>query len=91
MLSIAPISSSEVAVSYYEKDDYYASGGQDPDAQGQWAGDGAERLGLSGNVDRDVFKDLLDGQMPDGTQLGVVREAGGSREHRPRKANRRQD
>jgi len=83
MLSIAPISSSEVAVSYYEKDDYYASGGQDPDAQGQWAGDGAERLGLSGNVDRDVFKDLLDGQMPDGTQLGVVREAGGSREHRP--------
>lgn len=83
MLSIAPISSSAVAVSYYEKDDYYAAGGEDPDAQGQWAGEGAERLGLSGNVDRDVFKDLLDGRMPDGTQLGVVREAGGEREHRP--------
>lgn len=83
MLSMSPISSSEVAVSYYEKDDYYAAGGNDPDAQGQWLGEGAERLGLAGNVDRDVFKDLLDGRMPDGTQLGVVREAGGEREHRP--------
>lgn len=83
MLSVSPISSSAVAVSYYEKDDYYAAGGNDPDAQGQWLGEGAERLGLAGNVDRDVFKELLDGRMPDGTQLGVVREAGGEREHRP--------
>lgn len=83
MLSIAPISSSAVAVSYYEKDDYYAAGGEDPDAQGQWAGEGAERLGLGGNVDREVFRELLDGRMPDGTQLGVVREAGGVRDHRP--------
>lgn len=83
MLSMAVIASSSVAVSYYEKDDYYAANGEDPDAQGQWFGDGAEKLGLDGAVDRDTFKDLLDGKLPDGTELGTVREKGGEKEHRP--------
>lgn len=83
MLSMAVIASSSVAVSYYEKDDYYAANGDDPDAQGQWFGDAADKLGLSGAVDRDTFKDLLDGKLPDGTELGTVREKGGEKEHRP--------
>lgn len=83
MLSMSPIASSSVAVSYYEKDDYYAANGDDPDAQGQWFGDAADKLGLSGAVDRDTFKDLLDGKLPDGTELGTVRESGGDKEHRP--------
>ena len=83
MLSMSPIASSAVAVSYYEKDDYYAANGDDPDAQGQWFGDAADKLGLSGAVDRETFKDLLDGKLPDGTELGTVREKGGDKEHRP--------
>ena len=83
MMSIGAISDAGVAVSYYEKDDYYTSGGADPDAQGQWFGQGAERLGLAGAVDRDEFRSLLEGRMPDGQQLGTIREAGGPVEHRP--------
>ncbi|MCX7070047.1 MAG: conjugative relaxase [Gammaproteobacteria bacterium] len=82
MITIGPISDAGVAVSYYEKDDYYSAGGADPDAQGEWFGEGAARLGLSGAVDRDDFKSLLEGQLPDGQQLGTIREAGGPVEHR---------
>jgi conjugative relaxase-like TrwC/TraI family protein len=32
-------------------------------------GDGAQRLGLSGDVDVATFRDLLDGKMPDGSQI----------------------
>lgn len=81
MLSIAPISNAGVAVSYYEKDDYYAANGGDPDAQGQWYGKAAEALGLAGAVDRDQFKALLEGTLPDGTQLGRMRD--GELQHRP--------
>jgi len=80
---MAVIASSAVAVSYYEKDDYYAANGDDPDAQGQWFGAAADKLGLSGAVDRDTFKALLDGKLADGTELGTVREKGGEKEHRP--------
>jgi len=53
VLSIGALSSSGAAVSYYEKDDYYETKGENPDAQGQWYGQGAERLGLDGAVGRD--------------------------------------
>lgn len=83
MMSIGALSNAGVAVGYYEKDDYYSAKGGDPDAQGQWFGEGATRLGLSGAVDRDDFKALLEGHLPDGQQLGTIREAGGPVEHRP--------
>ncbi|WP_439641642.1 MobF family relaxase [Nevskia sp.] len=83
MMSIGKITDAGVAVAYYEKDDYYSAGGADPDAQGEWYGEGAARLGLAGAVDRDAFKSLLEGHLPDGQQLGTVREAGGPVEHRP--------
>lgn len=83
MLSIGALSSSGAAVSYYEKDDYYETKGENPDAQGQWFGQGAERLGLEGAVGREDFKALLEGTLPDGTQLGTIREEGGEKEHRP--------
>lgn len=35
--------------------------------KGVWAGEGAAALGLRGTVDREVFKQLLNGQLPDGT------------------------
>lgn len=81
MMSIKPLSSSDQAVSYYEKDDYYQAEGGESDAQGQWWGEGAAKLGLSGGVDRDTFKDVLDGRLHAGVNLGTTR--GGKFLHRP--------
>lgn len=75
--SVSALTSSAQAASYYEADDYYSEGGLSPS---QWHGKGAEALGLSGEVDRDRFRELLDGQIA-GQQLGTFR--GGQLEHRP--------
>ena len=61
--TISGLSSSAQAASYYEADDYYAEGGLAPS---EWRGDAAKALGLSGEVDRDAFKALLDGVLPTG-------------------------
>lgn len=66
MLSIAIVKNSAAAGSYYsEVDNYYA---QDR-SPSQWLGDGARRLGLSGEVDAAAFTRLLDGHLPDGSQI----------------------
>jgi conjugative relaxase-like TrwC/TraI family protein len=75
--SVSALTSSGQAASYYEADDYYAEGGLSPS---QWQGKGAEELGLSGDVDREQFRDLLDGKVAS-QQLGTTRE--GQLEHRP--------
>lgn len=75
--SVSALTSSAQASSYYEADDYYAEGGLSPS---EWQGAGAEALGLSGEVDRDQFRDLLDGKVA-GEQLGTFRD--GQLEHRP--------
>jgi conjugative relaxase-like TrwC/TraI family protein len=75
--SVSALTSSAQARSYYEADDYYAEGGLSPS---EWQGEGAEALGLSGEVDRDQFRDLLDGKIGD-QQLGTFRD--GQLEHRP--------
>lgn len=75
--SVSALTSSAQASSYYEADDYYAEGGLSPS---EWHGKGAEELGLSGDVDRDAFRELLDGKVA-GQQLGTVRD--GQLEHRP--------
>ncbi|KTE18235.1 exonuclease V subunit alpha [Sphingopyxis sp. H050] len=75
--SVSALTSSVQASSYYEADDYYAEGGLSPS---EWHGKGAEELGLSGDVDRDRFRELLDGKVA-GQQLGTVRD--GQLEHRP--------
>lgn len=76
--SVSALTSSGQAASYYESaGEYYADGGQSPS---EWQGKGAEALGLSGDVDRDQFRDLLDGKVAD-QQLGTVRD--GKLEHRP--------
>lgn len=76
--TVSALSSSAQAASYYEADDYYADGGVSPS---EWQGEGARQNGLSGEVDREVFRDLLDGRLPDGQQLGTSRS--GKIEHRP--------
>jgi conjugative relaxase-like TrwC/TraI family protein len=80
--SVSALTSSTQAASYYEADDYYSEGGLSPSL---WQGKGAEALGLSGEVDRDQFRALLDGQIA-GQQLGRhAMDAGrdGRLDHRP--------
>ena len=84
MLSIGALSSAAQGASYYERDGYYAK--DDPehrDASG-WAGKGAEELGLTGPVDADTFRAVLEGKVPDGSgqQLGR-RGKDGEITHRP--------
>ena len=75
--SVSALTSAGQAASYYEADDYYAEGGLSPSA---WFGAGADALGLSGDVDRDQFKAMLEGKVA-GEQLGTMRD--GQVEHRP--------
>ena len=75
--SVSALTSSGQAASYYEADDYYAEGGLSPS---EWQGNGADELGLSGDVDRDQFRELLDGKIAS-QQLGTTRD--GQLEHRP--------
>ncbi len=73
MLSIKAIGSSEDALSYYAnlgQEDYYVGGGEPP---GNWWGEGAKALGLSGQVDGQVFRNLLEGTSPDGTHDLVMK------------------
>jgi conjugative relaxase-like TrwC/TraI family protein len=76
--SVAALKSAAQASSYYEADDYYSEGGEAPSA---WFGEGAKALGLAGEVDRAAFKRGLEGELPNGQQLGTIRN--GEREHRP--------
>lgn len=66
MLNITTITRQNTGkvVNYYadSKDDYYAKDG----TAMQWQGNGAEQLGLSGDVDKDKFRELLEGRV-DGT------------------------
>ena len=75
--SVSALSSASQAASYYEADDYYAEGGMAPS---EWFGEAAEKLGLSGEVDREKFAELLEGRIA-GQQLGTTRD--GKVEHRP--------
>lgn len=75
--SVAALTSSGQAASYYEADDYYAGDRLSPS---EWQGKGAAALGLSGEVNRETFRDVLDGKI-DGQQLGTMRD--GKLEHRP--------
>ena len=82
--SIGAVASPAQGVSYYERDGYYAK--EDPAHReaSTWAGKGAEALGLSGYVDPDVFGDILEGAVPDGSGRRLGRRLGdGTIRHRP--------
>ncbi|MCP5394573.1 MAG: conjugative relaxase [Sphingomonadaceae bacterium] len=68
MLSIANVRSPSAAASYFADDNYYARA--DADRSGQWVGEGAKSLGLSGRVETKQFDALLRGELPDGSSVG---------------------
>ena len=80
--SIGVIALPSQGVSYYEKDGYYARDDAAHKEASAWAGRGAEELGLTGPVDPDTFKVVLEGRVPDGPHLGKQDKDGGIH-HRP--------
>lgn len=70
MLSISNITSSSAALSYYEEDDYYSKGSIDHKNSSLWLGQGAKSLDLEGQVDREDFKNILEGKLPNGEIIG---------------------
>ena len=82
--SIGTIASAAQGTSYYERDGYYAK--EDPEHRrlSAWSGKGAEALGLSGPVDAEVFRAVLEGKVPDGSGRALGRRDGdGKLVHRP--------
>ncbi|HFW5352870.1 TPA: conjugative transfer relaxase/helicase TraI [Salmonella enterica subsp. diarizonae serovar 48:i:z] len=78
MMSIAQVRSAGSAGNYYtDRDNYYVLGSMEE----RWAGKGAEQLGLQGSVDKDVFTRILEGRLPDGSDLSRMQD--GSNRHRP--------
>ncbi|MDX3910965.1 MAG: MobF family relaxase [Sphingobium sp.] len=70
MLSVAAVRSASGAANYFAKDDYYTVEGASEITA--WAGDGAEELGLSGEVSKDAFEGVLNGVLPSGEAVAQV-------------------
>ena len=84
VVSIGAVASPAQGVSYYERDGYYARDDPAHKEASAWIGGGAEALGLNGPVDPDVFKAVLEGEVPDGSGLRLGRlDRDGNRIHRP--------
>ena len=67
MLSIYTLKSASDACTYYQKGDYYTTGGVE--GHSFWFGKGAASLNLAGTVNFDIFKGLLEGRLPDGSLM----------------------
>lgn len=81
MLSISNVKSSSAAVHYYEHDDYYAKETNEHKELSEWYGKGAQKLKLEGKVEKEEFKKVLEGELPNGVELG--RQENGERVHAP--------
>ena len=80
--SFAELASSATAVSYYEKDGYYAKNDPEHRQASFWRGAGALALGLKAHVHPKRFEEVLSGKVP-GTGIQLGRKRDGRREHRP--------
>lgn len=67
-VSIGRVHSAGGAAKYFASDNYYST--EQGEATSQWAGAGAHALGLAGRVDTATFERILDGRLPDGSQVG---------------------
>nr|WP_241390840.1 conjugative transfer relaxase/helicase TraI [Serratia proteamaculans]ULG15673.1 conjugative transfer relaxase/helicase TraI [Serratia proteamaculans] len=78
MMSIGQVGPAGKAGDYYtHQDNYYVLGSMDE----RWVGQGAEALGLTGKVDVKDFVAVLEGKLPDGSDL--TRMVGNENKHRP--------
>ncbi|QHM74013.1 MobF family relaxase [Mixta intestinalis] len=78
MLSVSSVKNAGKAGAYYTKEDnYYFLGEQST----EWYGTGSENLGLEGPINPETFMAVLEGKLPDGTDMS--RMEGGVNKHRP--------
>ena len=84
VVSIGAIASAAQGVSYFERDGYYTKGDPQHLNASAWVGKGADALGLRGPVEPDVFREILEGIVPDGSGRRLGRpEKDGTVTHRP--------
>lgn len=67
-VSIGAVHSAAGAASYFASDNYYTA--EQAEGTSQWAGEAAREAGLTGPVDTATFENILNGKLPDGTQVG---------------------
>ena len=65
-----------------EAGDYYARKGDEHRKASRWRGSGAAALGLTGHVEPEAFRRVLQGYVP-GTDIRLGRLRDGAHEHRP--------
>ena len=70
MLSVAAVRSASGAANYFAKDDYYTVEGSSEATA--WAGEGADAIGLSGEVSKEAFEGVLNGILPSGEAVAQV-------------------
>ena len=80
--TVVQLRSSAVAVSYYERDGYYARNDPEHRQASFWHGDAAKALGLRAHVLPSRFESVLSGYVP-GTDLRLGRMREGQHVHRP--------
>ena len=82
--SIGAVVAPAQCVAYFERDDYYAKDDRNHRESSIWRGKGAEDLGLTGPVDPDTLRSVLEGVVPDGSGRRLGRPGkDGSFHHRP--------
>ncbi|MCW2393531.1 MobF family relaxase [Sphingobium sp. B11D3A] len=69
MLSMGTVRSAGGAATYFASDNYYTA--EQSAESSQWAGQGSASLGLDGQVEHKTFEKLLNGELPDGRQVGT--------------------
>lgn len=67
MLSVASVKSASGAASYFAKDDYYTA--EHASEATLWGGVGAAEIGLKGEVTKEAFEKILNGEMPSGEKV----------------------
>src|SRR3546814_6868495 len=77
-VSIGKVHSAGGAAAYFAADNYYTA--EQSEAASAWAGEGAQDLGLSGTVDTATFERILNGELPDGKQVGDAETRDSGRE-----------
>ena len=80
--TVVELRSSAMAVTYYERDGYYARNDPEHRQASFWYGDAAKALGLKAHVRPSRFESVLSGYVP-GTDLRLGRMREGEHDHRP--------
>ena len=80
--TVHELTSSATAVSYYEKDGYYAKNDPEHRKASFWHGAAARDLGLRGHVVPSRFESVLSGRVPK-TDIRLGRIVEGEHQHRP--------